>query len=295
MRNSLQLILGLLLVGGFTSCQKENVDTSGADVFEADKAIIQDYAASKGLNGSMTANGIYYALTKAGGSTVSPANGQEAEFSYTLYTLVRGSGTAVTDKFVDSTYATKSSYTYLVATNPGLTEGLFRMREGDQGVILLPSDYAFGSSGSLDGAIPPNTPVRLNVTLKRIRTEDQQINEYMTANKLTPTEVTVSGLRFIKTVTNSNGATPLGNQTLNVRYRGTLLRSSSAFDSTGTGTVGFTLGQSVAGFDEGLSKLKVGEKATIIMPSKIGYGATGRSVIPPYAPMRFDIELVSAQ
>ncbi|SOD91901.1 FKBP-type peptidyl-prolyl cis-trans isomerase [Spirosoma fluviale] len=295
MRNSPVLIFGLLLAGGLISCQKENVDASGGDVFEVDKAIIQDYAASKGLNGAMTPNGVYYALTKAGASTVTPANGQEAEFSYTLYTLARGSGTAVTDKFVDSTYATKSSYVYLVATNPGVTEGLLRMREGDQGAILLPSDYAFGSSGSSDGVIPPNTPVRLNVTMKRIRTEDQQINEYMTANKLTPTEVTVSGLRFIKTVTNSSGAAPLPNQTLNVRYRGSLLRSSSAFDSTGVGTVGFTLGQSVAGFDEGLAKLKVGEKATLIMPSKIGYGASGRSVIPPYAPMRFDIELVSAQ
>ena len=51
------------------------------------------------------------------------------------------------ERFVDSTSCTKSSYAYLVATNPGLTEGLLRMHEDEQAVVLLPSAYAFGSSG----------------------------------------------------------------------------------------------------------------------------------------------------
>ncbi|GAB2525278.1 FKBP-type peptidyl-prolyl cis-trans isomerase [Spirosoma aerophilum] len=295
---SLSIIgFGLLLVGGLSSCQKEDVGTSDEAIFQSNTADIQTYATSKGLSGTMTTTGTYYALTKAGTSTTTPANGQEVEYSYSIYALTRSTTNSalVVDSFVDSTYATKSNYAYLVSTNPGLTEGLLRMREGDEAVIMLPSAYAFGSSGSNDGKVPPNAPIRLNVRLKRIRTEDQQINEYMTANKLTPTEVTLTGLRFIKTLDNPTGITPTANQSLSVKYRGQLLRAKTAFDSTGTGTYLTTLGRSIPGFDEGLAKLKTGEKATIILPSKIGYGTTGNGSIPPYAPMRFDIELVSVQ
>lgn len=290
-------ILGLLFIGALSSCKTNDVSPTDDTVLQSNEADIQTYAASKGLTGTMTTTGTYFALTKAGTGLVTPGNGQEVEFSYSIYALTHSSSNAsvIVDSFVDSTYATKSNFAYLVSTNPGLTEGLLQMHEGDQAVVLLPSVYGFGSTGSSDGKVPANAPIRLNVTLKRIRSEDQQINEYMTANKLTPTEVTLSGLRFIKTLDNSTGATPTANQTLSVRYRGQLLRSTSAFDSTGTGTYSFVLGQSIPGFDEGLAKLKVGEKATIILPSKIAYGTTGNGPIPPYAPLRFDIELVSAK
>lgn len=290
-------IFGLLLVGGLVSCNKSDISPDSDTVLQSNKADIQTYATSKALSGTMTTTGTYVAFTKLSGSTVRPANGEEVEFNYSIYALTRSTSNAsvIVDSFVDSTYATKANYAYLVSTNPGLTEGLLQMHEGDQAVVLLPSVYGFGSRGSSDGKVPADAPIRLNVTLKKTRSEDVQINEYMTANKLTPTEVTLTGLRFIKTLDNSTGATPTANQTLTVKYKGKLLRAASAFDSTGTGTYSTTLGRSIPGFDEGLAKLKVGEKATIIMPSKIGYGTAGNGSIPPYAPMRFDIELVSAK
>lgn len=289
-------IFGLLLIGGLASCKSSDVSPNDDTILQSNEADIQTYATSKGLSGTMTTTGTYFALTKAGAGLVTPANGEEVEFNYSIYALARSANNAtVTDSFVDSTYSTKSNYAYLVSTNPGLTEGLLRMHEGDQAVVLLPSAYAFGSTGSSDGKVPANAPVRINVSLKRIRSEDVQINEYMTANKLTPTEVTLTGLRFIKTLENSTGNTPTANQTLVLKYKGKLLRTVSAFDSTGTGTYSTTLGRSIPGFDEGVAKLRVGEKATLIMPSKIGYGSTGNGTIPPYAPLRFDIELVSAQ
>lgn len=302
MKKFQSILLGLLLLGTVVSCKQNDIGLSDNDIFQADEATILNYAATKGLSGSSTPSGVYYALQKPGSSTVSTANGMEVEYNYTLYKLSSGtSTTAVTDVFVDSTYATKSNYINVVATNLGLMEGLLQMHEGDQAVILLPSFYAFGRSGTSNGVIPPNTPVRLNLTMKRTRTETQQIDEYMTANKLTPTQVTTSGLRFIKTLDNPSGVLPLSNQTLVVRYKGKLLRSASAFDSTGTSTRAFTLGNTIPGFSEGLAKLKTGEKATIILPSAIGYSSLGAKddkgdqIIPAYAPLRFDIELVSVQ
>lgn len=276
-----------------------NVDP-GADinaVYQSNMADISNYATSKGLSGASTSSGLYYILSKPGNSSIAAAYGQEVEFNYTLYVLSRSNtnSTVVTDKKVDSTYSTTPVFypLYPGALKDGLEEGVLRMHEGDQAIMLMPATIAFGNVET--GVIPANSPVRFDVTLKRARTEDQQINEYMTANKLTPTEVTASGLRFIKTLDNPTGAVPTATQTLIVKYKGKLLRSVSAFDSTGTGTYPTTIGKSIAGFDEGLSKLKVGEKATIILPSKIGYGKDGYQRIPPYSPMRFDIELVSVQ
>ncbi|GAB3943653.1 hypothetical protein GCM10028805_10190 [Spirosoma harenae] len=299
-------LLALLLIGGLASCSNSVVDPAGnsENIFQGNVADIKTYATTKGLSGTTTTSGLFYSLTRATSSSVSPANGQEIEFNYRLYALLGPSNVAnavtVTDVLLDSTYLSKSAYRqfYSGGVLPGLEEGLLKMHEGEQATLLMPSILAFGDGST--SLLPANSPVRFDIRLIRVRTEDQQINEYMTANKLTPTEVTNTGLRFIKTQENSSGSVPSSTQTLTIRYKGQLLRSASAFDSTGTGTYSATLGQFVPGFDEGLAKLRIGEKATIIFPSKLGYSTAGvvqngNYVIPPYAPLRFDIELVSAK
>jgi len=54
-------------------------------------------------------------------------------------------------------------------------------------------------------------------------------------------------------------------------------------------------GQLIAGFEEAVLKMKVGEKAKAILPYTIGYGTKGNSNIPGYSPIYFEIEIVSAQ
>jgi len=298
MRTKQILIAGLLLTGSLTACKSPDVGPTDEAIFQANQSDILAFAKNKGLNGKSTATGVYIAITKPGSSTGSPipAEGLEAELNYTVYALIPGAtaGT-ITERLADSTFTTRLRYIPIVITTPGLTEGLLAMREGDQADILLPSFYGFGREGSANGLVPPNSPIRLDTRLRRLRTEDQQISEYLTANKLNPTATTASGARIVKTAVNATGALPSSGQTLAVRYRGQLLRSMSAFDSTGAGTAAFKLGDTVPGFNESLATLRVGEKATIVFPSKAGYGAAGRGSIPPYAPLRFDIELISAQ
>lgn len=309
MSNLNLFILGLLLIGGMTSCSKENVDPDADPaVLQSNREDITNYATTKGLSGSLTTTGLYYVVTKATSSTatpVAPAIGQELEFTYTLYTLTRSvsNSAIVTDTKVDSTNSVNSVFIpyFSGILKAGLEEGLLKMNEGDQATLLVPSNLAFGSVVSPSPPVPANSAVRYDVTLKRVRTEDQQINEYVAANKLTVTETTSSGLRFIKTVTSSAVDYPQANQTLTIRATGKLLRASIPFDSTGS-TITTALAKSLmAGFNEGLAKLKVGEKATLIFPSSIGYkdkglgGQAENFVVPPYTPVRYDIELISAQ
>lgn len=305
-------LIGLIvvLIGGLAACQADVDPSSEAAItLDNNKKDILTYANSKGLSGTMTPSGLYYVLNKPGSSTVIPALGQELEFTYKLYVLNGPSNSTVvsgvTDKLIDSTYA-KNPVFYPFFDNSlksGLQEGFLKMHEGDQVTLLIPSVLAFGNVTSKDVAIPANSPVRYDITLNRARTEDQQINEYITKNKLTVTETTSTGLRFIKTISvDSTAKFPTASQTLTLWYKGKLLRAASAFDSTGNNVYSTSLGKSaIAGFNEGLAKLKVGEKATIIFPSAQGYkqagtlNSKGEYVIPPSAPLRFDIELVSAQ
>jgi FKBP-type peptidyl-prolyl cis-trans isomerase len=125
-------------------------------------------------------------------------------------------------------------------------------------------------------------------------TEDEQIESYVNSKNLVITEKTSSGLRFILTSPNEAGAALVARQNVTVKYAGRLL-SDKQFDA---GTFSFTLGvgQVVGGFDEGIAKLKVGEKGTIIFPSSLGYGSRGAGGdIPGNSPLIFDIEIVSAR
>ncbi len=123
--------------------------------------------------------------------------------------------------------------------------------------------------------------------------EEAKIEAYIKNKNLTVTEKTSSGLRYIRQE-ESTGASLKAGQYITVNYTGKLL-SDKQFDS---GTFGFYLGAGsvIRGFDEGVAKMKIGEKAILIFPSSIGYGYQGSGkTIPPNTPLLFEIEVVSAK
>lgn len=86
--------------------------------------------------------------------------------------------------------------------------------------------------------------------------------------------------------------------TLAVIYTGTLA-DGTEFDSTaknGNQPFVVTLGEHkvIAGWEQGLVGMKVGEKRKLVIPPSLGYGAEGYAgVIPPNATLTFEVELVS--
>ena len=55
-------------------------------------------------------------------------------------------------------------------------------------------------------------------------------------------------------------------------------------------------GEVIRGWDEGVAKMSVGERAKLTVSPDFGYGAEGAAgVIPPNATLIFDVELISIQ
>ena len=55
-------------------------------------------------------------------------------------------------------------------------------------------------------------------------------------------------------------------------------------------------GQVIAGWEQGVEGMKIGEKRLLVIPSSLGYGSRGAgSVIPGNATLRFEVELLNAE
>jgi len=108
-------------------------------------------------------------------------------------------------------------------------------------------------------------------------------------------KVTSSGLAY-KIIKKGTGAKAEAGKTVSVHYTGKL-SNGTKFDSSydRNQPIEFELGRGrvIKGWDEGISLLNVGSKATFIIPPDLAYGARGAGgVIPPNATLIFDVELV---
>jgi thiol-disulfide isomerase/thioredoxin len=105
---------------------------------------------------------------------------------------------------------------------------------------------------------------------------------------------TASGLKYAVTSPGS-GAQPAAGQVVIAHYTGTL-PDGTVFDSSRERNTpfAFTLGrkQVIKGWDEGFALLRVGDKATFLVPPELAYGDKQRGSIPPNSTLRFDVELV---
>lgn len=111
---------------------------------------------------------------------------------------------------------------------------------------------------------------------------------------------TASGLTIIILAEGRGDRVAKAGDTVTVNYVGRL-EDGKQFDASADhgGPFTFPLGESkvIAGWDEGVAGMKIGEKRKLIVPSKLAYGeqGAGGGVIPPNATLIFEVELVGIQ
>ncbi len=106
---------------------------------------------------------------------------------------------------------------------------------------------------------------------------------------------TKSGL-IVANEIKGEGIEALAGKVVSVHYTGRLMDGTIFDSSVERGEpIDFTLGSGmvIKGWDEGIAELKVGGKATFIIPHHLAYGDNGHPpVIPPKATLEFDVELI---
>jgi len=110
------------------------------------------------------------------------------------------------------------------------------------------------------------------------------------------TVTTPSGLSYTDLV-NGTGPAPTSGKNVTVHYTG-WLENGTKFDSSVDRGQPFAFrigaGEVIPGWDEGVMSMKVGGKRKLVIPSLLGYGASGAGgVIPPDATLIFEVELLA--
>ena len=111
------------------------------------------------------------------------------------------------------------------------------------------------------------------------------------------TITTASGLKY-RVWRKGDGVKPEAGDKVMVHYAGRLLDGSPFDNSYDRGNpFGFPLGEGkvINGWDEGIALLNVGDSATLIIPSELGYGAADRPTIPANSTLIFDVELMDVK
>jgi len=130
-------------------------------------------------------------------------------------------------------------------------------------------------------------------TVNQPELDDQLIQGYLFANNINATK-TPSGLYYIMTV-EGTGVSPTLSSTVEVKYTGYLL-DDTVFDQTATGkTFTSSLSGLITGWQIGIPLMKKGGKATLFIPSALGYGSRATGPIPANSCLIFDIELIDVK
>jgi len=289
-KNYTLLIFGLV---GLTLACTTSSPVPSTDVSAETLAKITAYGTSKGLTFTKTKdNALFYAINTANPTGRVPLANEYVKVHYT-YTKLDGT-------ILDTTAINLNiplAYPYL-AYNTLINYGVTLLKEGETGTFVFPQ-----TTNSAD-------PTALKLSLISTRNETEQINEYI-ANKFATTTLkkTASGIQYFITKSSATGDSVKIATSAIVNYTGKSLFKYRSRDTNGfylytdqfdKGSFTFALGRSavVAGFEEASKLLKVGDKGTFILPSSLGYGATGSLnsttgvyAINPYTPLLFEIEV----
>ncbi len=197
-----------------------------------------------------------------------------------------------------------------------LMSGLILLCEKDSATFLINADSLFEKTFNFPrpGFIRAGSYLTFSVKVDKVQSKEQleaemkaeaekqaglelvNINKYIADNKLTTTK-TASGLQYVITKQGGNEKAVAGD-TVVVHYTGKLLNGNKFDSSIENGKpIEFPVGQGmvIKGWDEAFTTLTKGTKATIIIPSALGYGpsAVGNGAIPAFSTLVFDVEFVN--
>lgn len=166
------------------------------------------------------------------------------------------------------------------------------LHAGDKAIIKIPAKYAYGAM--VRPGIPANSDLTFEVEVIDVIAKPVKWDG---AGKDTIT--TPSGLKMIMFETHPDSAMAKKGNTVTIDYSGFLLNGYMFDSSVDRGQpFSYVIGQMplIAGWSEAIGLMHEGEKAQVIMPWQLAYGAQGRPpLIPQKADLIFDMHLIDVK
>lgn len=142
-----------------------------------------------------------------------------------------------------------------------------------------------------------NAPVVFEEEIEKLEEKEKEAKEQMEKEMeelAEGYEKTESGLYYKITKENKDGKRPKPGQRVSTFYKG-MLTDGKVFDQRQKDDPPLTfevgVGMVIPGWDEGLTLMREGEEARLIIPSHLAYGPNGRGPIPPNSVLIFDVTL----
>ncbi len=185
----------------------------------------------------------------------------------------------------------------------GWIEGLQLMSEGDKYRFFVPSDLAYGETGTPGGPIGPNEALIFDVELLRVNNPDRNLaaaEAFLADNeKKDGVTSTDSGLQYkVLAEGDAEGESPSEANVVRVHYEGRLLNGTVFDSSYDRGEPAeFPLGRVIPGWIEGVQLMSVGDKYQFYIKPELAYGARGTpgGPIGPNELLVFDVELLEVK
>ena len=232
------------------------------------------------------------------------------------------------DSVLFSTYVQGQSMTIPLQESSfkgSFEEGFAMMCAGDSATFIIPADSFYTkivNMEKLPDFVKPGSMLTFRVKMNKFITKAQAeaderamltkfkndevtaTAKYIDDNKIT-VKPTSSGLYYIETLAGKGMQADTG-MTVAIHYTGKFL-DGRVFDSSLQRGKPIELvlggGQVIPAWEEALKFMKKGGKASILVPSSLGYGergfpdprSRGEYIIPPYAALVFDLELVDVK
>jgi len=189
------------------------------------------------------------------------------------------------------------SVSYLIGTNIG-TNIARQMPEANKELLIQ------GLRDMLDGKAPACTDQGQVNAYFQEKTEKESAGmkadglKFLEENKKNPkVKVTPSGLQY-EVMTMGKGEKPAATSKVKVHYHGTTPDGRVFDSSVDRGQpASFPLNGVIKGWTEGLQLMPVGSKFKFFIPQELAYGANPQpgSIIKPYMPLVFEVELLSIE
>lgn len=266
------------------------------------KRALDEYVVNNNITVTPEPSGVYIIPIEKGKGRC-PVKGEKVELDFSA-TLLNGQP-------VGSTFDSPEKFSFVLGegyTIQGWEEIVPKMHLGDHVKAIIPFDMAYGEHSV--GEIPAYANLVYDIKLLKITTaaelqaeaeralkalkeeSERAFFDYLKVNNIT--DYTASGLFFAKSLV-TEGAQPQKGQTARIKFEATYLDGTPLGDSEQLGgqyDLVIGEGKVLKGLEEGVSLMRVGEKARFVLPYTLAYGANPYGNIPAYSNLVFDVELL---